>query len=428
MARDGPRPPVIVRIARAVLSAVGALALLLLPTRFTRRMEAPVGLAAAAPATSFRVLRGTIERNATLARTLAGTLSPAAIQGLVEAAHPVHDLARLSVGRPFGIAIGSDGLVAAFTYGIDELRTLRLTRRGDALLPEVVTRSYSVELTTASGTITSSLFGAVTDSGEEDQLALDLADVFAWDIDFHTEIQRGDSFRVAFEKLSLDGRFVRYGRILAAEFVRGARVLRAVRFDGPRGSGYYAPDGTPLRKAFLRSPLKFSRISSGFTHSRLHPILGRFTQHLGIDYAAPAGTPVQAASAGVVALAGWLNGYGNTVRLRHANGFETLYGHLSRFDVRPGQRVGQGDRIGAVGSTGLATGPHLDYRMSRNGVFLNPLRVDLPPAEPLGDEERPAFARARDERLALLHPRPASIHTARSPAPLAALPQRNLRQ
>jgi murein DD-endopeptidase MepM/ murein hydrolase activator NlpD len=312
--------------------------------------------------------------------------------------------------------------VAAFTYGIDELRTLRLTRHGDALLPEVLTRSYDVAVAVRTGSVRSSLFSAVAESGEEDQLALDLADVFAWDIDFRTEIQRGDSFRVAFEKLSLDGHFVRYGRILAAEFVRGSRVLRAVRFDGAQGTGYYAGDGTPLRKAFLRSPLKFTRISSGFTHSRFHPILGRFTEHLGIDYAAPTGTPVQAAANGVVSLAGWSNGYGNTVRIHHANGYETLYGHLSRIDVRAGQHIGQGETLGAVGATGLATGPHLDYRMTLNGTFLNPLTVDLPPAEPIGDDERAAFASVRDERLGWLEQASASARSAQAVAAPATTP------
>jgi murein DD-endopeptidase MepM/ murein hydrolase activator NlpD len=183
----------------------------------------------------------------------------------------------------------------------------------------------------------------------------------------------------------------------------------------------------PVRKAFLRSPLKFSRISSGFTRSRFHPILGRFTAHLGIDYAAPTGTPVQAAANGVVTLAGWMNGYGQTVRLRHANGYETLYGHLSRIAVRGGQRVQQGDLVGAVGMTGLATGPHLDYRMTRNGTYLNPLTVDLPPAEPLGDDERPAFEAVRDHGLALLQQGPGVVHAAVAAAPtLAPLP--NLRQ
>jgi murein DD-endopeptidase MepM/ murein hydrolase activator NlpD len=310
----------------------------------------------------------------------------------------------VSVGHPFDLVLGPDGLVRVFTYGIDELRTLRVSRRGEALEAELVTRAYEVDTAVASGSIESSLFGAVTASGEDDQLALDLAEIFAWDVDFNTEIQRGDSFRVAVEKLKLDGRFVRYGRILSAEFRRGERVLRAIRFEGSQGVGYYAPDGTPLRKAFLRSPLKFSRISSRFTRARFHPILRKTRPHLGVDYAARPGTPVMAAGNGVVTLAGWWGGYGKAVRIRHANGYETLYGHLSRISVRRGQRVNQGTPVGTVGSTGLATGPHLDYRMSRNGVFVNPLKVQSPPAEPIPASEQQAFASARRERLALLAP------------------------
>jgi murein DD-endopeptidase MepM/ murein hydrolase activator NlpD len=332
---------------------------------------------------------------------LSGALPPQRVERLVRAARPVYDLARISVGHPFGLTLDHDGLISVFTYGIDELRTLRIERQGDDLKAEVVTRSYDVQTASVSGVITSSLFAAIMDTGESDQLALDLADIFAWDVDFNTEIQRGDSFRVAVEKMSLDGTFRQYGRILAAEFTRGTRVLKAVRFEGARGVGYYGADGRPLRKAFLRSPLKFTRISSGFTSARFHPILGRYTSHYGIDYAAPVGTPVHASADGVVALAGWSGGFGNTVRLRHANGYETLYGHLSRINVRPGQRVAQGDRIGAVGTTGLSTGPHLDYRMMRNGGFVNPLKIQIPPAEPIASAERAAFERVRDERLAL---------------------------
>jgi murein DD-endopeptidase MepM/ murein hydrolase activator NlpD len=314
----------------------------------------------------------------------------------------VHDLARVAVGRPFGVALGPDGLLRAFTYGIDELRTLRVFVRGEDLRADVVTRRYEVRTAVVAGRIESSLFGAVAAAGEKDQLALDLADVFAWDVDFNTEIQRGDSFRVAVEKLALPGTPERTGRILAAELLRGDRVLRAFRHEGAAGAGYYDAEGRPLRKAFLRSPLRFTRISSRFSRSRLHPVLSIRRPHLGVDYAAPVGTPVSAAASGTVVLAGWLGGYGRTVRIRHANGYETLYGHLSRIHVRAGQRVQQGDRIGAVGSTGLATGPHLDYRMTRDGRFVDPLRLDAPPAEPLPERERAAFDATLREGLALL--------------------------
>ncbi len=356
---------------------------------------------AAAPE-PLRVLQGKIGRNATLAALLNDAISPRGVHTLVEAARPVYDLARISVGHPFGVTFGPDGLLAAFTYGIDELRTLRVTRRGESYQAEVLTREFEVRPAVAQGVITSSLFGAVSDAGEQDQLALDLAEIFAWDVDFNTELQKGDTFRVAVEKLHLDGRFVRYGRILSAELVRGPRVIRAMWFDSRNGAGYYTPDGTPLRKAFLRSPLKFSRISSGFTHARFHPILKKSRPHLGVDYAAPVGTPVRASGGGVVTLAGWRGGYGKTVKIRHPNGYETLYGHLSRIGVKKGQRVEQADVIGAVGTTGMSTGPHLDYRMIKDGVYVNPLKLKSPRAEPILAAEKAAFEAERDRQLAFL--------------------------
>jgi murein DD-endopeptidase MepM/ murein hydrolase activator NlpD len=387
---------------RRLTAAALFLVLLLLPTRPPLGIDAlGVRPAAAAEPTLAPVL-GNVARNATLASTLSAVLSPAAIHELVEAARPVHDLARLTVGRPYGVLLDHHGLLRAFTYGIDELRTLRVIRKGDRFRADVLSRQYETSVANAGGIITSSLFAAVEEAGEDDQLALDLADIFAWDVDFNTEIQRGDSFRVAVEKLTLDGRFSRYGRILSAEFVRGERVLQAVRFDGETGTGYYAPDGTPLREAFLRSPLRFTRISSRFTRARFHPILNVTRPHFGVDYAAPSGTPVMASANGIVTLAGWSDGYGKTVKIRHANGFETLYGHLSRIEVRAGQRVTQGTLIGAVGMTGLATGPHLDYRMTRDGSFVDPLRIQSPPAEPIPAAERASFDAVRSESMALL--------------------------
>jgi murein DD-endopeptidase MepM/ murein hydrolase activator NlpD len=404
--------------------AVGAVVLLLLPTHLPTHLPESVeqGAAAAqriavetvtaAVAEPARVLRGTVGRRATLGAVLRESLSPAGVHRMVQASRPVYDLARISVGHPFGVTFGPDGLLAAFTYGIDELRTLRVTRKGEDYQAEVVTREYDVRVAAVRGEITSSLFGAVNDAGEDDQLALDLADIFMWDVDFNTELQKGDSFRVAVEKLSLDGAFSRYGRILAAELLRGERVIQAVRFDGRNGPGYYMPDGRPMRKAFLRSPLRFTRISSGFSRARLHPILQVVRAHLGVDYAAPTGTPVRASADGTVTQAGWDGGYGKVVRMRHANGYQTLYGHLSRINVRVGQHLIQGTVLGAVGATGLATGPHLDYRMVKNGVFVNPLKVQSPPAEPISADEEKAFEAARDQQLALLGPSPAGFAVA----------------
>ncbi len=407
--------------------AVGALVLLLLPGHVPEEVEHGAELAQQMAAQTMsaagnavqrpvKVLKGTVSRNSNLGAMLRDVVSPAGVHQLVETSRPVYDLARISVGHPFGVTFGPDGLLAAFDYGIDELRTLRVTRKGEAFEAEVVKRDYDVKVATVGGEIHSSLFGAVEDTGEEDQLAVDLADIFMWDVDFNTELQRGDSFRVAVEKLSLDGRFLRYGRILAAELVRGDRVLQAVRFENARGPGYYMPDGRPVRKAFLRSPLKFTRISSTFTSRRMHPILHIVRAHFGVDFAAPVGTPVRAAGDGVVAAAGWEGGYGKVVRLRHPNGYETLYGHLSRIGVKVGEHVIQGMVVGNVGSTGLSTGPHLDYRMVKSGTFVNPLKVVSPPADPISAADEDAFQAVRDRSLALLGPAPGAPSIASAPS------------
>ena len=368
-------------------------------------------------------LAGTITRNATLESLLGEAIGRAGIHHLVVAARPIHDLARLTVGQPFRLTIGPDGVLAAFSYGIDELRTLEVRRNGSSLEAEMLTRSYETRVDTVSGVINSSLFGAIEDTGEEALLAVDMAAIFEWDVDFNTELQKGDSFRLAVEKQFLDGRFSRYGSILAAELLRGDRVLRAVRFVADKGPEYFTPEGLPLRKTFLRSPLKFTRISSGFSRARFHPVLKITRPHLGIDYAAPTGTPVRSAADGTVVLAGWSGGYGRTVRIRHGRGLETLYGHLSRIHVKNGQYIQQGALIGAVGSTGLASGPHLDYRTLRNGVYVNPLTIQPPPAEPVPASARAAFEAARDRQMALLGP--LTPEPARTPEPLTASTQRS---
>jgi murein DD-endopeptidase MepM/ murein hydrolase activator NlpD len=401
------------RVLQALKRSSGfvAIVLLLLPCHFAQRTDVPPPLPLAA--SPLKVLEGRIAKNATLETALRDVLSRDAIYRLVQTARPVYDLARLSVGRPFVLTLRPDGLLSSFSYGIDDLRTVMVERRGEELQAQLVTRSYEARMETARGVIHSSLFGAVSAAGEQDQLALDLASIFEWDVDFNTELQRGDSFRVAVQKLYLDGRFSGYGGIVSAELVRGERTLQAVRFEGPHGIEYFHPDGRPVKKPFLRSPLKFSRISSGFSRSRFHPILKKSRPHLGIDFAAPTGTAVRAAANGVVVGAGWSGGYGNLVRIRHPRGLESLYGHLSRIAVKRGQRVVQGDLIGAVGSTGLSTAPHLDYRIVQRGEFVNPLKMTPPPPEPLPQAMMSAFRAVCESGLTLLDG-PAPVQLAQS--------------
>lgn len=250
------------------------------------------------------------------------------------------------------------------------------------------------------GEVRSSLFEAVEKTGESAQLVLDLAEIFSSDFDFTADTRLGDRFRLLVEKRYAADTFVDYGRILVAQYISEGRTLTGVGVEGARGHyTFYDPAGLSLRKSFLKSPLQFSRITSGFTYARPHPILGGTRPHLAIDYGAPVGTPVWAVADGSVTVAGWKGGNGISVTLRHRSGYSTMYNHLSRLGtgVRPGSRVSQKQIIGYVGSTGLSTGPHLDYRIAKDGRFVNPLSEKFIPGEPIPAAERAAFtARARD--------------------------------
>ena len=263
-----------------------------------------------------------------------------------------------------------------------------------------------VRVAAVSGEVRTSLFQAVEDAGESAPLVLELVRIFESDFDFTADTQPGDRFRLLVEKRYAGEAFVSYGRILAAQYRSAERTLTGVGYArrGDQRFAYYDLAGQSLRKTFLKSPLEFSRITSGFSYARPHPILGGVRPHLAIDYAAPVGTPVRAVADGVVLVAGWNGGNGIQVHLRHRSGYETIYNHLSRVaaGVRPGARVSQRQVIGYVGATGLATGPHLDYRVRRHGVFVNPLSEKFLPGEPIASAEKPAFtrhARALLERL-----------------------------
>ncbi len=300
------------------------------------------------------------------------------------------DLARqyLRVIRPGDeILIRHDGdRLLQLARDINLAESLRVDRSADSFNAQLVTRQLDRQPVMASGTIDSSLFEAAAQAGISDRLIMNLAGIFAWDIDFVLDIRRGDRFKLIYEQLRRDGKVVGEGEILAAEFINQGEVFRAVRYQDPTGRvDYYTPDGHSVRKAFVRAPLSFSRISSNFNPRRRHPKLNTIRAHKGVDYAAPRGTPVKAAGDGKVIFRGRKGGYGNTIILQHGGNITTLYAHLNGFarTTRVGARVHQGDVIGFVGSTGLATGPHLHYEYRHNGVHLNPRTVKLPDAAPI---------------------------------------------
>lgn len=341
-----------------------------------------------APAAYLRGER--FQRGDTLAGLLARLgVAPADAQKLIR----VPALRLLRPGHAVSGEVGANGELLRLSYlsGRDTLMELQRAGSGFRTLESAAPLQSETLLRT--GVIHTSLFAAADAAGVPDAVALQLADIFAGDVDFHRELRRGDRFAVVFEQFALDGRPVRAGRVLAAEFVNQGRAFRAVHFAPAQGgSGYYAPDGSNLRKAFLRSPLEYSRISSGFGMRR-HPVMRAWRAHTGIDYAAPTGTKVRAAGDGVVEFAGHKGGYGNAVILRHRNQVSSLYAHLSRIApaARSGARVAQGDTIGQVGQTGWATGPHLHYEFRVGGQARNPRSIAMPAGQPVPSGELASF-------------------------------------
>jgi murein DD-endopeptidase MepM/ murein hydrolase activator NlpD len=277
---------------------------------------------------------------------------------------------------------------------LSESETLKVTREADGFSSDILENPLEVRTRTATASIQNSLFQAAADAQLSDRVAFDLAEIFQYDIDFVLDIQPGDRFSVVYEEILQDGMPLRDGNILAAKFINDGHEYRAVRYVDGQGRGqYFAPDGKSLRKAFIRAPVQFSRISSRFNPSRRHPVLNRIRAHRGVDYAAPVGTPVRAAGEGRVRFVGKQGGYGNVIELEHGSGVVTVYGHLSRFaaNLRRGQHVALAQVIGRVGMTGLATGPHLHYEYRIRGVHKNPQTVPLPDAEPIPAAERESF-------------------------------------
>jgi len=275
------------------------------------------------------------------------------------------------------------------------IESLVISKTDDSFDSEIVTRKVDVQQAFAQGTITSSLFVDGQNAGLTDAQIMEMAGIFGWDIDFALELREGDSFKLLYEEHFLDGQKLKNGPILAAEFNNDGQVFKAVRYTTPDGnSSYYDPDdGRNKKRAFIRTPVKFARISSGFSNKRFHPKLKKWRAHRGVDYAAPTGTPVKAAGNGKVIFRGVKGGYGNVVILQHGTKYTTLYAHLSKFakSAKNGRSVSQGQIIGYVGKSGLATGPHLHYEFRVNGVHRNPLTVKLPKADPIDQKYRADF-------------------------------------
>jgi murein DD-endopeptidase MepM/ murein hydrolase activator NlpD len=347
----------------------------------------------------------TVESGDTLAALLADADIPSrTVHELATAGKHGRSLARLHPGEQIRIGLTADGRLQRLEHAQSPARRLVFDREGDGFEGAMVHTPLERRLEHARGTIRTSLFQAGAEAGLGNRLIMDLVGIFGWDIDFVLDIRRGDRFTLVHEAFYKNGQHVRDGAIVAAEFVNDGRRYRAVRYTDAEGeTDYFAPDGTSMRKAFLRTPVKFTRITSGFGKRR-HPILGTMRNHHGVDYAAPMGTPIRSTGDGVIVHRGRNGGYGNFVVVRHGNRYSTAYGHLARFKggQAVGSRVEQGDVIGYVGSTGLSTGPHLHYEFRVNGVHKNPLKVEFPSVEPIPDDELDRFRQAVSPRLAQL--------------------------
>jgi murein DD-endopeptidase MepM/ murein hydrolase activator NlpD len=359
-----------------------------------------------APNSFLERIKGEIQRNMTLSDVLSMHDCPRElINQLVATARPLYNLKKLIVGNRFEIELLPDRRLNQFLYEIDLDKYLQVDLTQEGYKAAVHSIPYEIKTDYVEGTIQSSLFHSINRLNEGDQLAIDLADIFSCDLDFHTDLQPGDHFRLLVDKHCLNGKVMKYGKIKVAEFSNRGTVFSGYYFTDPAGkSDYYNAEGKSLRRDFLKSPLKFGRISSRFSRSRFHPILKKYRPHLGVDYAAPTGTPVVASASGRIQFAGSKGGFGRFVQISHSNGMTSMYGHLSRYGsgIHAGATVSQGEVIGFVGSTGLATGPHLDYRVSRGGRYVNPLSLRSVPPAPIKAEYLATFKNYREKWQSML--------------------------
>jgi murein DD-endopeptidase MepM/ murein hydrolase activator NlpD len=366
----------------------------------------------ASEAVSPRITEGVLKRGDTLARSLTGQgVSARVVDRIAREMIGHYDFRHSQPDHSYRLVQNAEGEIEFFRYRTSPIVGYELSLGADGRYSVV---RDEAELwprqTMIAGIVTSSLYGAITDLGAGPQLASDFTDVFAYDVDFSRMIRTGDEFRILYEQLfrtSEDGEeiFVRPGRILAARYAGTAGEHTAVYFESEEGrGGYYRPDGSTVQREFLMAPVRYGRVTSRYSAARRHPILKITRPHHGIDYAAATGTPVFAVASGEVLYNGWSGGFGNLVKIRHDDGYVTYYGHLSRFadGLRVGQPVGQKQVIGYVGSTGLSTGPHVCFRVAKNGKYVNPIQLPTPEGPPLPREFERNFQVRRDTLLASL--------------------------
>jgi murein DD-endopeptidase MepM/ murein hydrolase activator NlpD len=332
-------------------------------------------------------------------------LTPGEAAGASAAAQHAFNLRQVRAGNTITVGRSVEGVLREIDYKIDTDRMLKIVPQEHGFAAQIAEIPSKLEITSVTGRVDDSLFNAVEDAGESAELALRLAHIFGFDLDFYTDPRKGDTFCIILEKKKYsNGQTAGYGKIFAAEYQNAGKKYQALLFHDPAGRpGYYSADGKSLQKAFLRSPLKFGApVTSHFSRARFHPILKMYRPHMGTDYGAPLGTPVQTIGSGRVVFAGRKSGEGNMVQIAHPNGYETMYLHLSRMFVRPGEHVEIGKTIGLVGSTGLSTGPHLDFRFLQKGQYKNFEKLGLPPTDPVSKKNWPEFAEVREKWLPFL--------------------------
>lgn len=372
-----------------------------------------------APEPQLTVIEGALGRRQTLGHALRQHgLDGARIDELVAAMSPVFNFRYAKVGDVYRASLSAAGELVGFEYVRSPIESYSLKREGGKLVAAKHEPHVIVQRALLAGVVTSNLYQSVVDLGETGELAHDFAEIFAWDVDF-SKAQPGDEFRAVYERRFYDTQsgpvYLGPGRILAARYANRDGDFTAIYFEPtPQRGGYYRPDGTAAQRQFLQAPLNYRRISSQYAASRLHPVLGIRRPHLGTDYAAAHGTPVWSVADGTVVFRGWNGGLGNTVKVRHRSGYETVYGHLSGFakGLRVGDRVRQKQTLGFVGSTGLSTGPHLHFVFTLKGKPMNPANVRIPQGDPITPPLEAQFARVRNDVLGMMDPAPFRIPTA----------------